>query len=426
MADSNVSISFGADASDFLDGVARVSAALQTLPTGVSQISQGIDKSSQNFAAFGADATSALAKISQAARETGASQQDVTRASLLAINGEIFAERAALTQKKSVYDELTKLKILSGSERLTATHAALDAEYASERSLLEQELQIGGVSLQHRQMVLNRMLTLDAKYGQDSQRVMLQSVEQMVAPMNRMIDSMDASFSYGLTGMIVGTRNFRQTLQSVSQSVVSQFVKMGVDVVGDWGKKQLALAALSVAGESQKTAAAVAGASARGSVAAGEAAAGQASILASMLKSVTASASETFAGVFGFLAPVMGPAAAGPAAAAQGAVLSVAAFDIGAWSIPQDQLAMVHQNELVMPAAEAGAFRSLLSQQANGGSGGSGAPGDGDTHVHLNVNALDAGSVKNWLGNNSRQIMKAMNQAVKNGDHLGLRRLAAL
>jgi hypothetical protein len=275
-------------------------------------------------------------------------------------------------------------------------------------------------------MVLNKMLMLDARYGQDSQKVMLQSVEQMVAPMNRLIDSMDSSFSSGLTGMIMGTKNFRQALQSVAQSVVSQFVKMGVDVVADWGKKQLALAALSMAGESQKTAAATLGAAAREGVSAGEAAAGQASILASMLKSVTASASETFAGVFGFLAPVMGPAAAGPAAAAQGAVLSVAAFDIGAWSIPQDQLAMVHQNELVMPAAEAGAFRSLLSQQANGAGGGRGGQSGGDTHVHLNVNAVDAGSVKSWLGNNSRQIMKAMNQAVKNGDHLGLRRLAAL
>ncbi len=46
--------------------------------------------------------------------------------------------------------------------------------------------------------------------------------------------------------------------------------------------------------------------------------------------------------------------------------------------------------------------------------------------MHLNVSAMDAGSVKNWLGNNSRQIMKAMNQAVQNGDHLGLRRLASL
>lgn len=424
MADSTVSISFGADASDFLDGVARVSAALQSLPTGVNQVAQGIDRSSQSFASFGAGATAALTKIAQAARETGASQQDVTRASMMAISGEISAERAALSEKKSLYDELAKLKVLSGGQRLAATQAALDGEYGSERGLLEKELQLDGLRLQQRQQILNRMLMLDAKYAQDSQRVMLQSVEQMVAPMNKVINSMSASLSTGLTGMITGTKNFQQVLQSLAQSVVSQFVKMGVDVVADWGKKQLALAALSVAGEGQKTAAATAGAAARTGLSAGEAAAGQAATFASVLKSITASASETFAGVFGFLAPVMGPAAAGPAAASMGQVMSVAAFDIGAWSIPQDQLAMVHRNELVMPAAEAGAFRSMLSQQVNGG--GASVQGGGDTHVHLNVNALDAGSVKNWLGNNSRQIMKAINQAVKNGDHLGLRRLAAL
>ena len=424
MADSSVSISFGADASDFLDGVARVSAALQGLPTGVNQVAQAVDRSSQSFAGFGAGATSALAKIAQAARETGASQQDVTRASMMAINGEISAERVALAEKKQLYDELTKLRVMSGGQRLAATQAAIDGEYASERSLLEKELQLDGMKLQQRQQVLNKMAMLDAKYAMDSQKVTLQSVDQMVAPMNRMIDSMSASLSSGLTGMIEGTKNFRQVVQSLAQTVVSQFVKMGVDVVADWAKKQLALAALSVAGEGQKTAAATAGAAARAGVSAGEAAAGQASIFTSMLKSISASASETFAGVFGFLSPVMGPAAAGPAAAAQGAVMSVAAFDIGAWSLPQDQLAMVHQNELIMPAAEAGAFRSMLSNQANGG--GANAQGGGDTHVHLNVSALDSGSVKNWLGNNSRQIMKAMNQAVQNGDHLGLRRLAAL
>jgi|GEM_PF-945219 len=424
MADSNVSISFGADASDFLEGVARVSAALQTLPAGVTQVAQGVDRSSQSFAAFGAGATNALTKIAQVARETGASQLDLTRASMMAINGEISAERAALAEKKSLYAGLTKLKVMSASEGLAATQAALDAEHGSERSLLERELQIDGLRLQQRQQILNRMLMLDAKYAQDSQKIMLQSVEQMVAPMNRTIDGMSSSFSLGLTGMIAGTKNFRQVVQSLALSVESQFVRMGVDVVADWGKKQLALAALSVVGEGQKTAAAQAGAAARSGVSAGEAAAGQASTLASVLKSITASAAESFAGVFGFLAPVMGPAAAGPAAAAQGAVLSVAAFDIGAWSIPQSQLAMVHQNELVMPAAEAGAFRSMLSAQAKGGGGGAGAPSGGDTHVHLNVTAQDAASVKSWLGGNSRQIMKAMDQALRQGNHLGLRRLA--
>ena len=88
MAASNVSISFGADASDFLEGVARVTAALQTLPSGVNQISQGIDKSSQSFAAFGVGATGALAKIFLAAKEAGASQQDVARAGEGAVDAE--------------------------------------------------------------------------------------------------------------------------------------------------------------------------------------------------------------------------------------------------------------------------------------------------------------------------------------------------
>ena len=174
----------------------------------------------------------------------------------------------------------------------------------------------------------------------------------------------------------MGTKNLQQALRSLNQAVVTQFVKMGVDIVADWAKKQLALAALSVTGEGQKTAAATAGAAARTGISAGEAAGG-----AGVYLRLGAAQHHRFG--FGDLrrrvrlsSPVMGPAAAGPAAAAQGAVMSVAAFDIGAWSIPQDQLAMVHHNELVMPAAEAGAFRSMLSGQA---SRGAQAQSGGDT-----------------------------------------------
>ena len=74
-----------------------------------------------------------------------------------------------------------------------------------------------------------------------------------------------------------------------------------------------------------------------------------------MIKSIMGSAAETFAGIFGFLSPVMGPAAVAPATAGEAAVAAVAsavpAADIGMWNVPQDQLALIHQNELIMPAA---------------------------------------------------------------------------
>jgi hypothetical protein len=113
------------------------------------------------------------------------------------------------------------------------------------------------------------------------------------------------------------------------------------------------------------------------------------SVIANALKAIGAGAGETAAGVSGFLSPILGPAApaAGLAAGAEvkAGALALAAFDVGAWNIPTNQLAMVHKGELIMPAPEATAFRANLSAQAAGG-GGPGGRG-GDTHNHTwNIN----------------------------------------
>jgi hypothetical protein len=136
---------------------------------------------------------------------------------------------------------------------------------------------------------------------------------------------------------------------------------------------------------------------------------GVTSFIAAAVKAIAAGAGETAAGVSGFLAPVLGPAAV-PAGLAAGAAISAGAkgigmMDIGAWDIPQNQLAMVHKNELVMPASEAGAFRSLLSGAASGqGLGG------GDTHNHVwNINGASPADTarqvaKYWEQNPSQRF----------------------
>ena len=251
---------------------------------------------------------------------------------------------------------------------------------------------------------------------------MLQSVQQIVGPMDHVVDSVASSFSSGVMQMIEKKETFQQAMLKLADTVLQKFIQMGVDIVANWAKSLIAQVVLSQSAEGQKTAAALAGASARESIAGGEAASGIAQVIANAVKAITVDAGQAAAGVTAFMAPFIGPAAVGAGAATEGAVLSFAAFDIGAWQIDQDQIAMVHRNEMVMPAAEAGAFRSMLSNAANGGATGAGS--GGDSHIHLNVKALDAHSVKNWMSNNSRQIMGALNQAMRNGDHLGLRRMA--
>ena len=154
-----------------------------------------------------------------------------------------------------------------------------------------------------------------------------------------------------------------------------------------------------------KTSATAAGAAARAGAEEAGAAASMGAQGAAMIRSILSSAAETFAGVFGFLSPLMGPLAAGPAAAAQATVAgmagSVASADIGMWQVPQDMLTLVHHNELVMPAAEAGAFRSLLGEDRLAGGQNAAA-----VHIHpttnVHVSALDAGSVSQWMRSNSR------------------------
>ena len=50
-------------------------------------------------------------------------------------------------------------------------------------------------------------------------------------------------------------------------------------------------------------------------------------------------------------------------------------------------------------------------------------------HIHpttnFHVSAVDSGSVAQWMKANSATMMKAIDEAVRHGAHLGLRRLSA-
>jgi hypothetical protein len=225
-------------------------------------------------------------------------------------------------------------------------------------------------------------------------------------------NSLENSFNSELRGLLGGTTRFGDAMKKVLGDVVIQgiewFEKLAVNFVlqqGIMNQAKTAGSALQIAADQ----AAAAG--------------GLSALLSQAFKAVAVDAAQTFGGVAAFLSPVMGPAALGPAAAAQAAVLSVASMDIGAWRIPDNQLAMVHRNELVMPAAEAGAFRSMLSGAADGAGGGRNPVSIAPT-THFHVNAIDGASVEQWFRSNGREMMRAVDDAVRHGAHLGLRRIA--
>jgi len=105
-----------------------------------------------------------------------------------------------------------------------------------------------------------------------------------------------------------------------------------------------------------------------------------------------------------FIGPVLAPIAAA------GAFTATMAFAEGGWDrVPSDQVAMIHKNEMVLPAYIANPLRETLQQ----GGGALAGAGGGNTHVH--IHAMDSQSFTTALKNNIGGLRDVLHQAVRNG-----------
>ena len=100
--------------------------------------------------------------------------------------------------------------------------------------------------------------------------------------------------------------------------MIIKWIELCEQMVVKWAAAQLA-----------QTTAATTGPAARAAAEESAASAGMLGTVANAIKAIMTDAAQTFAGVFAFLSPVMGPAAAGPAEAAQASVAAAAVFDVG-------------------------------------------------------------------------------------------------
>ncbi|ACB94293.1 hypothetical protein Bind_0643 [Beijerinckia indica subsp. indica ATCC 9039] len=237
-------------------------------------------------------------------------------------------------------------------------------------------------------------------------------------------DAIGSTVTSSVMSMMQGQRTFSETVRNTLLQIIEMFVQARIRTVAEWLAGTIAQTQVSVVGESAKTSAVSAGTAVRVGLETTASSASMASTFTGVLKSILASATQTFAGIFGFLSPILGPAAIGPAVAGEATVLAAASslpsFAVGAWSLPSDMIAQVHQGEMIVPAGPAAAMRSALS-------GGGDQRGVMVQHAtNFNVTAIDSQSVSQFFRYNGRQIMRTINDSIRAGTHLGLSRLSSL
>jgi hypothetical protein len=416
MAD-DVTIKFTADVSDLQQGMQQATSAVEAttsaLRSGAAQINVSFASLSQAYGSAAAKKTATVQTSSGTelaiARQNAQAQYDI------ALNG--VKEQVSLVKEQAQTGQISRQQELSSLLALDTQREDIERQYLQ---FVESTYQQGTVAYASAQRRIEELASQSALRRQEIERNVTQ---QIYADYKRSFDQIGSSVSSSIMGMITSHQSLKLSAIKILDQIVSMFIQSQVKMVANWLASQLAQTTATTTSQTTQTAAVTAGVAARTGAEAAGSVASSAATIGSVLHSITASAGETFAGIFGFLSPVLGPAAAGPAAAGEATVLAVAGgLATGAWQLPADMLVQAHRGEMVVPAGVTPWVQGVISGAAN-------TPGVNTVHVHhatnFNVSAMDSQSVRQFLQGNAKQIMRTINESVRTGSHIGLSKLGA-
>lgn len=199
------------------------------------------------------------------------------------------------------------------------------------------------------------------------------------------LKAVQSAWDSQLAGLLNHTTSWAQAMGNIARTLFMDMIKMAED----WGVKHLAVmlkdalfgkaaatdeVVTHATKEGAKTAATVTGVGTRAAAEQGGLLANIATYTADAMAFIGAQVAKVFAAMTAFLTPVFGPAAPavalGLAAGVSALALSqIPKLDVGAWDIPRQGVAMLHPEEMVLPAGAASAFRSMATGDMSGAGG---------------------------------------------------------
>ena len=307
---------------------------------------------------------------------------------------------AIYARKKSAIQANAELGKISANQELAQLRDLLETKWALDQDYFTKKLTAAENDMRTRQRLSDEERLAYEKFLTEKQKLDVQAAQNSERAWLSLMQPIQRAFDTSITGMILGTTTLQKAVANITQSIIGEFVNLGVKMVTNWIASELAMTTATEAGAAARTAAESEGL-----------AAGLALKALNAIKSIVTDSAQAFGGIFAFLAPIMGPAAAGPAAAGEATVMAAAggiASAAGGWVVPSDQVAMVHQNEMILPANISQGLQSMISANGGGGAG----------PVVINVSAIDSQDVKRFFHSNGSLLVAAINKAMRNGSAL--------
>lgn len=354
-------------AHDAVNGAIPVSGTWQAITQDMTRLNGETLTAAENFT-----------KLNAAAADNGIKNRLSAQAT--EIEAEIEAEKAKLERVKSIFSqEAAAFKITEGQKALF-TETAIEQAYQAELGFVNRKIALYAAGSREYENAEKEKAKLTEQYEKDMLATVQASQKEMTQTITQGLQIVTGAFNSQLRGLLAGTTSWAAAMKNITGDMFIKLIELGEQwaikhgaaLIEDSMLQKTEAASQVVtqaAAEAAKTQAVVTGAAARAAAETTGSAAGIGTQIAAAITSIGIDAGKVFAGVFGFLAPVMGPAAAGPAAASSAEALAagMAPLAVGAWEIPSVMPALLHPGEMVVPANFASGIRSAASGGGQGG-----------------------------------------------------------
>lgn len=376
--------------------------------SGLAEAKANQAATNQIYAAGSQQRIAAATRVAQAQKSLDAeNEQDAAdaenQAYQNALNG--MTSRVRLIKEEAAEGRISR------SQELTELNAMLDQETALERAHYAKLKGIWDEGTSQYRAAVNKLATVDTQMAQKRLQATAQINQEIAAGYKRTFDQIGNAATQGIMGMIQGTETWKQAVQKILLQMIEMFIAAQMKMLASHAAIEAQQAMQTVLGQTRQTAAVQAGVAARTASQSAGAAGSLAASAGSMIQQIIADAKAAFAGVFAFLSPVMGPAAAGPAAGAEAAVMGAASFAIGSWQLPSDMIAQVHRGEMIVPAAQTPWAQSLMANAAGGGNGGGNHYHTHNWHTTVN-NPTSARDVIAAIKDHAHEVGKAVSRSM--------------
>lgn len=213
------------------------------------------------------------------------------------------------------------------------------------------------------------------------QKITAQSVRNQGQQWTGLFTSINRGFASSVTQMTSSTRTLQQEMSRIFDQILADMLRMLERMVANWVAQHVFMQVFGIG--AQKTTAAT---------------------------NIGSSAAEGAAAAYASAAaiPVIGWSIAPAIAAdAYGQILGFEALNAFAAGgiVPDDSLAFVHKNEMVLPSALSSGLSQMIAAD----------PAGGDLHVNFSVNATDAKSFEGRLQEHADTLVRVIKRAWRHG-----------